>query len=104
MDTIDRTEMQQIVERGRVRLVLTLGPAAYGQAHIPGSETFDDLTSALRKLSRDEEIVVYCSGPACSSSRRAQLLLRSRGYERVRRYAGGLEDWHRAGLPLNNPV
>lgn len=100
MDTIDRAELQQLVETGRGRVVLTLGPLAYARAHIPGSETFADVGSALEQLPRDADIVVYDSGAACSSSRRALRVLRSRGYDRVRRYAGGLEDWQGAGLPL----
>jgi rhodanese-related sulfurtransferase len=30
----------------------------------------------------------------------ASRILKARGYERVRRYAGGLEEWAREGYPL----
>ena len=70
MDTIERDELRRIVEEDRrVRVILTLGPDAYAQAHIPGSETFPDLASALRELSPEDDVVLYCSSTACSSSR-----------------------------------
>jgi rhodanese-related sulfurtransferase len=55
---------------------------------------------ALRALDPEDEIVLYDSGPACSASRMAFSILKSHGYERVRRYAGGLEAWAGAGYPL----
>ncbi|HSK27856.1 MAG TPA: rhodanese-like domain-containing protein [Jiangellales bacterium] len=101
MDTVEREELRRIVEEDRgVRVVLTLGPDAYAQAHIPGSESFPDLDSALRELSPEDDVVLYCSHAACSSSRRAARRLQDRGLTRVRVYRGGLADWHAAGLPL----
>lgn len=101
MHTIDRSELQALLDGdAAVRVVMTLGPDRYRAAHIPGTETFASVDEGLDSLGADEDIVVYCSGPACPSSRAAYRLLESRGYRNVRRYAGGLEDWHRAGLPL----
>lgn len=51
-------------------------------------------------LDQNEEIVVYCSNPACSASRFAYHFLVDHGYKNVRRYAGGLLDWEDAGYPL----
>ncbi|HSI93322.1 MAG TPA: rhodanese-like domain-containing protein [Jiangellaceae bacterium] len=101
MRTIERTELQQILAADRpVRLVMVLGPRRYARAHLPGSETFDDVGQALAHLRPDDEIVLYCSGAACPASVRAYRALDSRGYRNVRRFPGGLEEWHAAGLPL----
>lgn len=101
MRTIERTDLQQLLDADRpVRLVMVLGPARFGQAHIPGSETFAEIRQALAELRPDEEIVLYCAGQACQASARAYRVLVSRGYRNVRRFTGGLEEWHAAGLPL----
>ena len=101
MDTIDRHDLQQLLDTDQpLRLVMTLGPHRFAQAHIPGSETFVDLDQTLQTLETDEPIVVYCSGPACQASARAQRILATRGYRNVRRFVGGLEEWDAAGLPL----
>lgn len=101
MHTIDRTELQQLLAADRpVRLVMVLGPARFAQAHIPRSETFADMHEALADLAPTEEIVLYCAGPACPASARAYRMLTSRGYRKVRRFIGGLEEWNEAGLPL----
>ena len=101
MNTIDLHDLHRLVASDQpVRLVMALGPHRLAQAHIPGSETFSDIAQALDVLDPDEDIVVYCSGPACQASARAQRLLNARGYRNVRRFAGGLEEWDAAGLPL----
>lgn len=101
MRTIDHIELQQLLAADRpVRLVMVLGPRRFARAHIPGSETFDDVGQALAELQPDEEIVLYCTGAACQASARAYRVLDSRGYRNVHRFSGGLEEWHAAGLPL----
>jgi rhodanese-related sulfurtransferase len=54
----------------------------------------------LAGLKKDDDIVVYCSNPACLASLAAYHRLLEHGYTNVRRYAGGLVDWEDAGLPL----
>ena len=58
------------------------------------------MEEALEKLDPEDEIILYDSGPGCSASRTALRILKARGYERVRRYAGGLEEWARVGYEL----
>lgn len=50
-------------------------------------------------LESDDEIVVYCSDPACVAGQSAYRGLVSAGTN-VGRYAGGLSDWQAVGLPL----
>jgi rhodanese-related sulfurtransferase len=101
MEIIDRETLQDLLDSGsETRVVMVLGPQRYRQAHIPGSETFGSIEEALDDLQPDEDIVVYCSGTECFASSLAHRILTGRGYERVRRYPGGLADWAAAGLPL----
>ena len=48
-------------------------------------------------LPKDAQIVVYCAGPTCPQSRLAAEKLLKLGYENVRAYEGGLEEWKAAG-------
>jgi len=100
--TIERDELQQRLVAGgpRFKLVMTLGDWEFRAKHIPGSLHFKDAREMLSALGKDDDIVVYCTNPPCLASVAAYHRLRQEGYANVRRYAGGIEDWEGAGLPL----
>ncbi|MCK4900862.1 MAG: rhodanese-like domain-containing protein [Anaerolineales bacterium] len=101
MELISRDELKVKLERGEdFKLVMVLGEWAYQAAHIPGSLHFNSIEEGLKALSKDAEIVVYCSDPNCIASIAAYNNLVNNGYKNVRRYAGGLSDWGAAGYPL----
>jgi rhodanese-related sulfurtransferase len=101
MDTISREDLKKKLDgQEDLKLVMVLGERAFHTMHIPGSVHLDNLDEALETLDPDDDIVLYDSGPHCPASRIACRVLKARGYERVRRYAGGLEDWEEAGYPL----
>ena len=99
--TIDREELRQKLARGdRVKLVMCLNEWAFLAKRIPGSIHFNTPAQMLAGLQKDDEIVVYCSNPECLASLAVYHRLFDHGYTSVRLYAGGLEDWENAGLPL----
>jgi rhodanese-related sulfurtransferase len=100
--TIERDELRRKLgaKDPRFKLVMVLGDWEYRAKHIPGSLHFKDATDMLSELRKDDEIVVYCSNPPCLASVAAYNRLVQERYTNVRRYAGGLEDWENAGLPL----
>jgi len=101
MDLIDTQALKAKLDRGDdFRLVMTLGEWEYRALHIPGSIRISTAEEALGALDPEDEIVLYDSGPNCPASRMAFRLLKTRGYERIRRFAGGLEEWASAGYPL----
>jgi rhodanese-related sulfurtransferase len=101
MNEIGREELQAKLERGDdFKLVMTLAEWAYQMSHIPGSINVTSMDQAQDLLSPEDEIVVYCSDPQCLASRAAYHYLSNNGYDKVRRYSGGLSDWEDAGLPL----
>jgi rhodanese-related sulfurtransferase len=105
MDLIGRQELREKLNRAEsIKLVLALGEWAYRAKHIPGSFRLDTLEEALEALDPDDEIVVYDSNPRCVASFHAYRVLKNLGYKRVRRYAGGLEDWEGAGYPLEGEL
>lgn len=100
--TIDREELRRKLEARdpRLKLVMALGTWEFRAKHIPGSLHFKDAAEMLAALHKDDEIVVYCTNPPCLASVAAYHRLEQEGYPNVRRYAGGIEDWEAAGLPL----
>jgi rhodanese-related sulfurtransferase len=101
INTISRDELKAKLDRGdEFRLVMTLHAWAFRAEHIPGSEHFDTPEETFDALRPEEEIVVYCSDPACVASQFAYRALVDNGYNNVRRYEGGLSDWLAAGFPL----
>jgi rhodanese-related sulfurtransferase len=100
-DLIDTQELKAKLDRGDgFKVVMTLGEWEYRTTHIPGSMRISTVQEAIEALDPKDEIVLYDSGPPCPASRLAFKFLKARGYERVRRYAGGLEAWEGAGYPL----
>ena len=105
MDLIEREELKEKLDRAEnIKLVMVLGEWAYRAMHIPGSLHLDEPDEALEALDPEDEIVVYDSNPECVASLHAHRVLKHHGYERVRRYAGGLEDWEAAGYPLEGEL
>ncbi len=99
--TIERDDLKDKLDAGAdIRLVMSLQRWAFEALHIPGSLHFDTPEELLTALDKDDEIIVYCSDPACVGSRFAYKKLIDSGYTNVRRYAGGLSDWQDAGYPL----
>jgi rhodanese-related sulfurtransferase len=100
--TIERDELWHKVEAKdpRFKLVMALADWEFRIKHIAGSLHFKDASDMLSALRKDDEIVVYCTNPPCLASVAAYHRLLQEGYTNVRRYAGGVEDWESAGLPL----
>jgi rhodanese-related sulfurtransferase len=107
MRGISRTELKEKLDgREDLKLVFVLGESQYqamhipGSLHVPNSLSLYESDEALTGLNRDDEIVVYCSNDLCPASISVYYLLVQRGFENVRRYAGGLLDWQEAGYPF----
>jgi rhodanese-related sulfurtransferase len=98
---IGREELKDKLDQGDdLKLVMVLGEWEYRAKRIPGSLRVSTPEEGLEALDPHDEIVLYDSGPACPASRIACRFLKAQGYTRVRRYAGGLEEWESAGYPL----
>lgn len=101
--TIERDELKVKLDRGDTfKLVMAMHEWGYNAAHIPGSMHFNTVAEAQKQLHPDDEIVVYCSDPACVASQFAYRWLVEAGYTNVRRYSGGISDWAAAGYELES--
>ncbi len=101
METISREELKEKLDNGDdFKLCCTLKKIQFDALHISGSIHVDSPERAMKHLNYDDDIIVYCSDIACSSSRLAYRLLKDSGYKKVRRYEGGLADWQEAGYTM----
>jgi rhodanese-related sulfurtransferase len=101
MNLINKEELKQKLDRGdKFKLVNALGEWAFNAKHIPGSINISKVQDAKKILNPDDDIVIYCSNEACIASIIGYQLLTRMGYKNVRRYAGGIQEWEKAGYPL----
>ncbi|MHA2251129.1 MAG: rhodanese-like domain-containing protein [Candidatus Kariarchaeaceae archaeon] len=105
MDAISRDDLKAKLDRGdNFKLVMVLGEWHFHAKRIPGSIHVPNPQEALKTLSPEDEIVVYCSSEHCVASQVAYRVLKENGYENVRRYHGGILDWEESGLPLEGEM
>lgn len=106
MNLISRDELHTRLDRGDdFKLVMALGELAYRAKHIPGTTLHTSTPEALLKLlDVDDDIVIYCTNPNCIASIAVFNYLEGHGYQNIKRYAGGLEDWEASGYPLEGDM
>lgn len=80
-------------------------PRLYAKKHIPGAFHLDlkynfDEEKLAAIATKDQPIVIYCSGVKCSRSYRASEKAVSWGYTKVHYFRGGIVDWKKAGYPV----
>lgn len=61
----------------------------------------EDLEKRRSEFPHDREIVVYCDCPNEESSSKTALLLRRKGFTRVRPLLGGIEAWRKGNHPMS---
>jgi rhodanese-related sulfurtransferase len=54
----------------------------------------------LKELSRERDIILYCTCPSEASAARVARILMSHGFKRVRPLHGGLDAWVAAGYTI----
>ena len=82
------------------KLVMTYHEWAFNAKHIPGSLNIYSVESAAGKIDPSDEIIVYCVNEICNASITAYRILESQGFNKIVRFAGGLEAWEAAGYKL----
>ncbi|MBX9963404.1 MAG: rhodanese-like domain-containing protein [Burkholderiales bacterium] len=107
--TISREALAASLQSATPPVVLEALPEKYyAQKHLPGAlhmphDQVDALAAGLIP-SKSAPVVVYCASTTCQNSHIAARRLTQLGYENVRVYTGGKQDWEAAGLPFNSAV
>lgn len=103
LKTVSIQELRDLVDSKRpIQFWNVLTDQWFKGENITGSRRvpLDKVGQEVRatNLPKNAEIVVYCGGPNCPQSRMAAEKLIKFGYEKVRTYEGGLEEWKNAGF------
>jgi len=67
-----------------------------GALHVP----LQDISTHLRELPRDRDIILYCNCPSEATAARVAKMLMNHGFRRVRPLHGGLDAWVAAGYEV----
>ena len=100
--TITKEELSRKLATGEpVQVVNVLSPDYYKLGIIKGSKKIplDELDGRIGELDKTKEVVTYCANYMCTASRQAARDLAAKGFN-VRAYEGGIEEWKKAGLPV----
>lgn len=71
-----------------------------GAINLPYEESEEYAPQVLPKLPQEEEIIAYCDGTECEESLLLARELRELGYENIKVFFGGWQEWLKAGLPV----
>jgi rhodanese-related sulfurtransferase len=104
MANVTRDQVQQHISQHSAVIIESLSEESYAEGHIPGAirlkaDQVKELAPQLLK-DKNQTIITYCGGEACSSRTDTAKALQNLGYKNVSEYAGGKADWKQAGLPL----
>jgi membrane protein DedA with SNARE-associated domain/rhodanese-related sulfurtransferase len=104
MAKITPGELGQMLEAGQIPLILDVRsvieleqePAIIrGAIHL----AMDELDKRQHEFPRDREIIIYCDCPNEESSAKTALILRKKGFTRVRPLLGGIAAWREGNYP-----
>ena len=78
-------------------------PGEVAQGKIAGAVVIDfyqqDFLDQASKISKDQEIYIYCAVGARSEE--AARMLVQQGYTKVYHLQGGIQSWHQSGFPIS---
>lgn len=86
-------------------VVNVLSESLYDDCHIKDSINvpFEKLDTFIDTLSKDAQVVFYCSNYMCTSSMYAAKKLKEKSFAHVWAYEGGTAEWYQKGLPVEGP-
>lgn len=99
-DVINIEIFKNYLQKEEVQLLDVRGASEYNAGHIKGAEHVfvGTLPDQLSKIDKNKQVVVYCqSGDRAAI---AYSLLRKHGYENVKNYSGGMNEWEEKGEPV----
>jgi len=104
LDQVRELQAKQASEPRTVLLIDPRSPRRYAQAHIPGALSvqlpeIQQYGGRDARLTGYSNLVVYGENPASPTARAMTKRLLGIGYETVRLYPGGIEEWIAADLP-----
>jgi rhodanese-related sulfurtransferase len=96
-------EVQARLEAGpKIILVDMIGSYGGNRYKIPGAKTipYPDVIDRRRELAPYDEIILYSRSKTCDAARKRAVGLHLIGFENVKVYDAGLDDWMDRGFPV----
>ncbi len=101
---VSANELKTLLDRGeKFALLNVLDKNSFEKEHIPGSMNIPVARlefDAPGAIDRDELVIVYSDASACGANAVGADRLVTIGYKSVMRFKGGLEEWKKAGYPV----
>lgn len=98
----DVQSCNQMVEAGEAVLLDVRTPGEWDRGHLPEATFIDfyepDFKDKVAELDKDQTYVVYCAVGGRSAQAANQM--RDLGFKHVINMKGGIKDWQRQGLPV----
>lgn len=101
--SINLKEAKRIFDAGRGAVFVDVRSRfAYDQAHILHADSLplDYIEELWDAFSPDQELILYDDSLYDQSAEEAAVLLRAKGFTRIKILREGLEGWQRAGYPI----
>jgi rhodanese-related sulfurtransferase len=106
--TLALPEFRTVVESKGALILDARSSVFFQQGHVPGALNLsrDNFAADYRRLSptlkgmTDKPIIVYCSGGYCHDSKMVAGALMTLGFEDVRVFTGGWDEWSAGNLPV----
>lgn len=101
--TITTKDLKAKIDAGEdIHLIDVLSPESYEARHIPSAINIPNGPELVQQIealdiTKDAEIIVYCSSESCGASPAAAEALEKAGYSNVVHYKDGLAGWQDAG-------
>ena len=98
LEAVEGDELVRRVRSGEVTVLDVRPTEEYAAGHIPGARSIPlgELSTRLREIPRQREVVAYCRGPYCVMAVEAVEFLRGQGF-RAHRMEQGVADWRARG-------
>ena len=91
-------DYEQLVQKGKVRVIDVRTRSEFAEGHIAGAENFDiNQPDFIERLRLKGDVAVYCR--TGKRSQRAALMIAEQGYN-VYDLGGGIMAWIQAGKPV----
>jgi rhodanese-related sulfurtransferase len=104
--TITRDALLEAITGGTATVVDALPAAPYSRRHLPGAVNLviDDVDARAAEVlpDRTATVVTYSTDAHCGRGEALADRLAGLGYQDVRVYRDGIEDWVGAGLPVDS--
>lgn len=103
---IDLLDARQSFDEGRAVFVDARPPELYAKGRIPGALNLPDkkfeayFTDFHTLIPPEESVVIYCDGQDCHASIEVAEQLKKKGYQNIRIFTGGWEQWTDSAFPV----